>query len=964
MPRYSPLPSVNLDPRNEAALVQAATQRVYEASGQTLNDFSAGNPLAALLEGLSFAQGEFLFWANLLPQSILIEWLGPFLGAMRRLGTPSVARLVLTVPASNTVTNIPIGTTFTSNANLTGAEQFTFVTDSAISIPAGETNANVTVASQFVGSIYNAPANSITGVGAVNIQGLTATNPQPAQGGSDVETYQEVQERFFTLIRRRNPVSAEDWQDFFIDFYGIGTQTSVQPNRPNQGAYNYLTDYLKPNGQVSFFVLGPDGVELNQAQLERGQNVVNFSVPVENRGHLYPITLSQVQYNLTVEVDANASFGSNTKDSSLNFRDRLFSILTPGQVFPSTVDPSVGDVNAAFYSTFDASTRFIDPNITVSAAYNTPTLLDPSAATYTDVYTFEPTGTILKVDDLVTTTLPIQVFYPVETDFTPYSAEKKDQTIILVGSSSSNLVLQQIILLVPGTYTQGQVCFWDSSVGGDDQLHVINENLTVGSQIDVAGLITLGKISTAKTYSPWVVGNFYLETTSTGIYDPEIIQYDYTSGDNQFVPDGTSLIAIDKRPGTFVWVVNQNFTLETATNNITGALAAFKLGSPITPLQLNAGTSYSVGSWVFTPQVGSGPDPVADPYYNYVDIRKGVVNKYGYVVSAFTYEPNGQTTSVYFDSLVEEGIIREVVTQNADDGLPIAKYNPRFPALTYLEYQYGEDEVICKEVEGKCIPEKTPKVNYYIAAKYFTPTSTNVQELLDQGLIFPLYLDTTQKEQFSLYLQGSAKITPTRMFRFFKGDRTFFRQGSNVISYTATTNVHPLFEFYIYLENGIFVPDTLFQQTQFESSNYIPYFDPAYVKYSEDTVLSEDGRNLYRVMLAFTPEETVVNWTNTTVVNTARIEEFEGNLLRYVDLYVCEEPILSQLGRDISAIKLGVAQITIIPKNKGRFTNSREKLVYVWENTATIGETPQLSWYSGTPYAENPPDYSEGTMRL
>ena len=941
--RYSPLPSVNIDPRNEAALLQAATQRVYESSGQTLNDFSASNPLAALLEGMSFSYGEFLFWANLLPQSILIEWLGPFLGAMRRLGTPSVARLVLSIPASNTTTNIPLGATFTSDANLTGAEVFTFVTDSAISIPAGETTANVTVASQFVGGIYNAPANSITGVGAINVQGLTATNPQPAQGGSDVETYQEVQERFFTLISRRNPVSAEDWQDFFIDFYGVGTQTSVQPNRPNQGTYNYLTDYLKPNGQVSFFVLGPDGVELNQAQLERGQNVVNFSVPVENRGHLYPITLSQVQYNLTVEVDANGSFGSNTKDSSLNFRDRLFSILTPGQVFPSTVDPTVSDVDAAFYSTFDASTRFTDPHISVSAAYNTPTLLDPSAATYTDVYTFEPTGTILKVDDLVTTTLPIPVFYPVQTNFTPYSADKKDQTVY------NNLVLQQIIYLVPGVYTQGQVCYWDSLVGGDDQLHVINENVTIGSQIEVTGLITLGKISAAKTYSPWVVGNAYQETAGGGFYDPEIIQYDYVSGDKQFIPDTASSIPVNLRPGTFIWVVGQNFTLEPATNNITGALAAFKLGSPITPLQLNVGTSYPVGSWVFTPQVGSGPDPVADPYYNYVDIRKGVVNKYAYVVSSFTYEPSGQTTSVYFDSLVEEGIIKEVLTQNADGGLPIAKYNPRFPALTYLEYR--EDSVL--------------PANYYIAAKYFTPTSTNVQDLVNQGLVFPLYLDKSpQKAQFLQYLQGLTKITPTRMFRFFKGDRTFFRQGSSVISYTATTNVHPLFEFYIYLENGIFVQDALYQQTQFESSNYIPYFDPAYVKYSEDTVLSEDGRNLYRVMLAFTPEDTIVNWTNTTVINTARIEEFEGNLLRYVDLYTCEEAILSQLGRDISAIKLGVAQITIIPKNKGRFTNSREKLVYVWENTATIGETPQLSWYSGTPYTEDPPDYSEGTMRL
>jgi hypothetical protein len=791
--RYSPLPSVSLDPRNEAALVQAATQRVYEASGQTLNDFSASNPLAALLEGQAFAQGEFLFWANLLPQSILIEWLGPFLGAMRRLGTPSVARLVLTVPASGSATNIPIGTTFTSNANLTGAEEFTFVTDSAISIPAGETTANVTVASQFVGSIYNAPANSITGVGAINVQGLTATNPQPAQGGSDVETYQEVQERFFTLIRRRNPVSSEDWQNFFIDFYGVGTQTSVQPNRPNQGTYNYLTDYLKPNGQISFFVLGPDGVELNQAQLERGQNVVNFSVPVENRGHLYPITLSQVQYNLTVEVDANGSFGSNTKDSSLNFRDRLFSILTPGQVFPSTIDPTVSDVDAAFYSTFNISTRFSDPHISASAAYNTPTLLDPSAATYTDVYAFEPTGTILKVNDLVTTSLPIPVFYPVKTNFTPYSAEKKDQTIY------ENLVLQQIIPLLPGNFLQGQVCYWDTSAGGDGQLHVINENLTISTTAEIADLITKGKISTAKTYSSWVVGNIYQETTTGGIYQPEIIEYEYNSGDNQFIPDSTSIIPVNMRPGTFVWVVGQNFTLQPSTNDITGALAEFKLGNPITPLQLNAGTSYSAGSWVFTPQVGSGPDPVADPYYNYVDIRKGVVNKYAYVISDFTYEPNGQTTSVYFDSLVEQGIVKEVLTQNADGGLPITKYNPRFPALTYLEY---------RETSGS-------PADYYIAAKYFTPTSTNAQELLDQGLIFPLYLDKPpQKEQFLLYLQGTTKITPTRMFRFFKGDRTFFRQGSEVISYTATTNVHPLFEFYIYLENGIFVRDSLYQINQ------------------------------------------------------------------------------------------------------------------------------------------------------
>jgi hypothetical protein len=151
---------------------------------------------------------------------------------------------------------------------------------------------------------------------------------------------------------------------------------------------------------------------------------------------------------------------------------------------------------------------------------------------------------------------------------------------------------------------------------------------------------------------------------------------------------------------------------------------------------------------------------------------------------------------------------------------------------------------------------------------------------------------------------------------------------------------------------------------QFESIDYIPYFDPAYVVYSEDTVLSEDGRNLYRVMRAFTPSDTLVNWTNTTVGNTARIQEYAGNLLRYVDRYLCEEDILSQLGRDISAIKLGIAQITVIPKNSGRFTNSRPKATFVWENTATLTEVPQLSWYSGTTYPYTPPVYGDGTLRL
>ena len=168
----------------------------------------------------------------------------------------------------------------------------------------------------------------------------------------------------------------------------------------------------------------------------------------------------------------------------------------------------------------------------------------------------------------------------------------------------------------------------------------------------------------------------------------------------------------------------------------------------------------------------------------------------------------------------------------------------------------------------------------------------------------------------------------------------------------------------MYVENGVFVFSEEFSEPQYLTLPYIPYFNPSYALYSEDTVLSEDGRNFYRVMRAFAPELTVTDWTETEVPNTARIQEYAGNLLRYVNMYTCDERIFSQFGRDVSAIKLGVAQVTLSPKNEEKFNNATTSYTYVWENTSTFVETPQLSWYTGTTYPYRPPNYREGTMNL
>lgn len=1032
MARFAPLPIVSIDPRNEADLVQSASQRVYEASNRTLNDFSSGNPLSVLIEGQAFAQGEFLFWANQLPQKILIEWIGPFLGAMRKLGTPSTALLEVSVSPRDVATVVPVGTTFSTNPQLTGGVSLAFITSSSLTIPAGESLGKVPVYSKFVGAFNNCPANSITvstNSGSISYE---VTNPEPAVGGSDIETFQEVQERFFSLIRRPNPVSSTDWQNFFADLYGVGTLTSVQPNRSSALSYNYESDYLAPNGQVAFFVLGPNGVELTQEQLRVGQNVINFSVPVENRGHLFPITLSPVQYNISLEVDANGVFGANFKESSLNFRDRLAIVLSPGSVFPSDINPTVSDIDAAFYGTVEDSNRYKNPSIVSSRAYNTPNGLSKESATYTSVYDFEPTENLINENDLIVVDSPNQIFYPAESSFTPYSTNKFDQTVY------GNLVLKQIKFLSAGSYLAGDIVYYDGSATPAEQgLHVILENLNLSTSADIPINILSGKISGVKNYSEWTVGTNYVNNVG-GTLNPNIIEYDYSEG--EFIPASPSTVPLNHRPGGFAWLVAKNFTLQPATNDITGAQAEFLLGAGISPFTLEEGLSYTSGQWVATPQVGSGPNASIDPYYNYVDITKGAIVKYAYVNTPFTYTPDGSLTSTYFDSLVNEGLIKEVLVLDGNQGLPIYKYKARFKAGQYLEFK----------------PDANSDSSYYIATKFFTPTSSDIQELLNEGLVYNIapnsVLLTQLKEELNSgipgkiqsleildegqnYVDGSYEDVPLmdngiamlatanvqvsagkvisaviknrgqnyslneiltidnsylggsgsgvaisvkrlmpffasrlkkiqRMFTFFAGDRTFFREGQDVKSYTATQAVTPLYNFNVYKNNGIFVESSQAESYLIPSENYIPFYNPSYSDYAEDTISSQNGKILYRVTRAFTPTQTVTDWTGLETDNTPRYEEYSGNLLRYVTMYSCEEEVLPQLGKETSSIRLGIANITIIPRNTGRNTNSLPLLNYVWEDSISTGGVPQLSWYPSTQFQYTPPNYKSGTLAL
>jgi hypothetical protein len=945
MPRYAPLPAVNIDPRNEAQLVNEAAKRVYDASNAKLNDFSAGNPMMALIEGQAFAQGEFLFWANQLPESILIEWIGPFLGAMRRIGTPAITRLTITVAASGSQIVIPEGTVFTTDSNLTGGEAVEFVTTEDLVFASNEPTASVPASSVLVGAFNNVPPNTITQTPSIDVQILNVTNTIAAVGATDIEPLDQTKERFFTLIRRRNPVSAQDWQDLFEDLFGAGTFTSVLPNRSSRDTFIWLNDYVYADGHVSFFFLNPDGTEPTPEQVKRAQNVVNFSMPLEMQGHVYPLDLSQVQFNLELSYDPTSDYAGFLRNFSLSVRDSLFSILTPGRTFPSGYDASVADIDSALIQTFPTDTKYSDPDIVSAVAYNTPPAVNSASIISAPSSTFTPQGNTFQVNDLLTIGQPESALtesaWAVVSPFTPYSSEKLDQVLY------ENLRLTQILKWAPGVYQQGQVI---RNPDVENSLLVVLKPFEFDdTTFSPTPFILDGSLSAPKDVVPWTVGNeYYANSQSTGFYDPDLVEFDQVLTNNDicqrlyFEPPGEDNLTY--RIGWYVFVVNQDFTLQSSTNTTPGAQSQGVVSSTQVNLPiLKSGGTYQANSWVRTPAIGAGANPQVDPYYNYVDITLGVVVRYAYVNETFTFLPSeGATLADSFSTLVANGILTTVRASNGLGALSTFQYKARFAPATYLAYT---------PVAG-AVPE------YYFTLTGLTPTSDNPQDMVDNGTLSRVDTDPVAYAEYTQAITPNpvtgfrTVCPPVPMFVFSPGNTTLFRNGAAVESYVATRHFSPFFTPGIYIENGLLVLGGGNQES-------VPFFDSSGLRPAEDFVISEDGKNVYRTIRYFNAEPTVYNWDGLEVANKARIEELSGNLLRVVVKYLCEERIQPTSGSDTSGIKLGVNQVSLRSKSSDLVVNT-----FVWENTNYSSEVPQLSFSTGSKEVFRPVEYGEGTLAL
>ena len=756
MPQYAPLPNIDLDPRNETELVAAAAQRVFEASGSTINDFSAGSPITALLEGQAFAQAEFLQFANQFPESVLVEWIGPFLGAQRRAGAGASVTLEFSIAPRDREFVIFPGFEVSSDSNLTGGQAITFITTDRITIPAGETVGQGSAVSLLKGVAMNVSPNTITKV-LTNLDGIQGVNnPDSAYGGEDPELLDEVKERFFTLIRRRNPVSAEDWQSFFEDALGAGAPVNVLPRRSEKEVYRYEADYVTSNPSVSFFALNPDGTPLTLAQRNGLQNLIKFSLPIEFTGNVYSMEVDDVDVELTIAYDPAKNYATDLRNLSRTVRDSLFGIMTPNAVFPISYAPSVSDVEGALTTSFPtvlgSGNQFVDPDIEAIYAYYTPRNM--SSATFTRVVP-KPfiTDFSLNQNDLVVDATGVeQRFYAVANSFNPVTGSKGYH------ANLGDLSLVIIKDLTASTYSTGDViCV---GIEADATLHVVLAPFTYNARKTIPQLIEEGLLSEAKEFTEFLVNNSYVATDALGRYNPQLIEFQRGDTDFEtFEPRNPAGVPASRRAGWPVWVVSRDFTRVVNTTNLSTAQAqGFVSTNAEEVLLLEPGVEYLAGQYVSTPSPEEALLRSILAEVCYTDVLRGASKVYAKVLNSFTFTlGTDQTYKDEIDGLVAAGVIEiidvvdfvDCAGRSSFKDRPF-RYEARFRIGEYLRYrpeggfdarqleECFRESATCPTLSSGCkrlIEQNLPLPSYYYVLRDFTPNTLSVNELVAQNLV-------------------------------------------------------------------------------------------------------------------------------------------------------------------------------------------------------------------------------------
>jgi len=267
------MPSDRYVPLTAPDLVSTIDLRPYifdqirSASNNQIYDFSPHSPVVAIVEGLDFSIRELQSTLNQLAFSLSVNNL-KIAGIQQRLGTKAIVDLTFTLTA-------PLNTVFTLSSGyiVSDGASHQFTTDTVLFIYPGNVSATVSATAIIEGAAWNVGINALTAISETRAYLSSVTNLQPAQGGTDPETFDQTIARGFEALRSRESlITADDFEAEAEMQLGAGSLA--------RAIGNLAADQTSIEvGTVHLFILNADGTAPTTVQCTALESSFQNKIP-------------------------------------------------------------------------------------------------------------------------------------------------------------------------------------------------------------------------------------------------------------------------------------------------------------------------------------------------------------------------------------------------------------------------------------------------------------------------------------------------------------------------------------------------------------------------------------------------------------------------------------------------------------------------------------------------------------
>lgn len=191
--KYSPIPPVILDKRNEIALAKQMAETIKKTSNGKITEVGPDSVAYMLSQGLAFGVAELLYYGSKAPEAWTSEFLRT-MGFMRIKGRNALVTLHFTRNNTTKSTVVKSGFRVRTKGGLA------FKTLYHLTLGVGQSTGTVLAQAVEVGTRYNVKAKTIT-IPNTSLN-MRVSNPAPAVGGLDEESYRDTKTRAFNAIRK------------------------------------------------------------------------------------------------------------------------------------------------------------------------------------------------------------------------------------------------------------------------------------------------------------------------------------------------------------------------------------------------------------------------------------------------------------------------------------------------------------------------------------------------------------------------------------------------------------------------------------------------------------------------------------------------------------------------------------------------------------------------------------------